>query len=189
MNARPGMLDKVLIGFLLLFAENLCGATGEEQAPEVAGRERLLAASREIMQGARYCALVTLDGDGQPQARIMDPFAPDEEMVVWLGTNRSSRKVEQIRSDPRVTLFYFDADTLGYVTLVGHAYLVDDPEEKAQRWKEGWEAFYPGDRESYLLIRVVPRRLEVVSIAAEINGDPVTWTPQSVELEGSEAID
>jgi general stress protein 26 len=194
MNARSCTLEKVLIGLLLLSAlpllsPALCAATEVEQTPEVAGRERLLAVSREIMKSAGYCSLLTLDGSGRPQARIMDPFAPDEGMVVWLGTTRMSRKVEQIRNDPRVTLFYFDSDSMSYVTLLGIASLVDDPEEKSRHWKEGWEAFYPGDKENYLLIQVVPNRLEVLSIAHEIGGDPVTWTPQSLEFEGSESIE
>jgi general stress protein 26 len=143
--------------------------------------------AREIMNSAQVCSLITLDGSGHPRARAMDAFPPDENLVVWLATTRKSRKVEQMRADPRVTLYYFDTNTMSYVTLLGTAELVDDPVEKARRWKDGWEAFYPGERENYLLIRVVPRQLELISFAHGIGGDPETWTPLSVEFPGEKS--
>ena len=78
------------------------GSSGQSQEPS---REKLIAAAREIMAAARYCALITLDSSGRPQARTLDPFAPDENMVVWLGTNPRSRKVAAIRRHPRVSLY------------------------------------------------------------------------------------
>ncbi|MDX6384092.1 MAG: hypothetical protein QOK48_1665, partial [Blastocatellia bacterium] len=90
------------------------------QAPRL-DRQSLLATAREIMKTARYCALITLDSKGRPHARTMDPFAPDENMVVWLGTNASSRKVTEIRRSQHVTLYYFVAADQAYVTISGRA--------------------------------------------------------------------
>lgn len=189
MRAGSFILEGLAIGLLLFLASALCEAKKPEQTAEVPGRDRLLVVSREVMQSAGYCALITRDDRGQPQARAMDPFAPEEDFVVWLATNPESRKVRQIRNDPRVALYYFDSETYSYVTLLGKATLVDDPTEKARRWKEGWEAFYPDRAGSYLLIRVVPGKLEVVSVAHGISGDPETWTPLSAGFEGVESTD
>jgi general stress protein 26 len=142
-------------------------------------------AARRIMTAARYCALVTMGEDGRPRARTMDPFPPDDGFVVWLATNPRTRKVRDIRRDRRVTLYYYDAEARGYVTLFGTARLVDDPEEKARRWKPGWEAFYPDRDRSYLLIEVTPERLEISSPADGIDNDPVTWLPRSIDLRRS----
>src|SRR5882762_2104912 len=84
-------------------------------------RAELIAAARETMSAARYCALITQDSSGRPQARTLDPFPPDENMVVWLGTNPRSRKVAAVRRNPRVTLYYFDRDAQAYVTIYGVA--------------------------------------------------------------------
>lgn len=146
-----------------------------------AQRDSLLAAARAIMTAARYTALVTLDSAGHPQARAIDPFPPDDEFVVWIGTNRRTRKVGEIERDPRVTLYYFDELTAAYVTIRGTARVVTDSSETARRWKPEWEAFYP-DRGDYVLIAVNPARLEVVSEALGIVGDPVTWAPPAVEF-------
>jgi general stress protein 26 len=145
-------------------------------------REQLLVAAREIMSAARYCALITLDSSGRPQARTLDPFSPDENMVVWLGTNPRSRKVVAIRRNPRVTLYYFDREAQAYVTITGLARLVNDPKEKAKSWKDEWKDFYPDRAKDYLLIAVTPEKLEVVSVKKGIVGDPYTWQPPSVSF-------
>lgn len=81
-----------------------------------------------------------------------------------------------------MTLYYFDAVGLGYVPLMGRARVVDDPAEKARRWKPEWEAFYADRDSSYILIEVRPDRLEVVSEKHGLTGDPVTWTPDGVVI-------
>ena len=140
----------------------------------------LIAAARETMTTARYCALITLDSSGRAQARTLDPFPPDENMVVWLGTNPRSRKVAAIRRNPRVTLYYFDREAQAYVTIYGVARLVNDPKAKLKWWKDEWQAFYPNRTKDYLLIRVEPEKLEVVNVKQGIVGDPHTWKPPSV---------
>ena len=145
-------------------------------------RDSLILVAREIIETAGYVTLITVDGEGHPRARLMDPFLPEVDMAIWLATNPRSRKAEQIEADSRVTLYYFDPAGLSYVTLMGTARPVDDAAEKARRWKPGWEAFYPDRDSCYLLIEVRPGRMEVVSIKHGIFGDPVTWTPQGATL-------
>lgn len=143
-------------------------------------RESLLATARDIMKTARYCALITMDSRGRPHARTMDPFSPDENLLVWLGTNAKSRKVAEIRRNQRVTLYYFVRDDQAYVTITGHARIVRDAAEKAKHWKEEWKDFYPEGRKSYLLIEVTPDRLELISVKQGIVGDSITWTPPAL---------
>ena len=167
---------------LWLWAGTLAGA----QAPAAPTPERtvVLKAAREVMLKARYCDLVTIGPAGQPHARPVDPFAPEDGLTVWIATNPASRKVREIRDDARVTLMYLDPAGDGYVTLIGKATLVNDPVEKARRWKDDWLAFYKDKNrgDDYLLVRVVPSRVEIVSGAHGIANDPQTWRPVSVEL-------
>jgi heat shock protein HslJ/general stress protein 26 len=153
-----------------------------QQQPAQPSQAQLLEAAREIMAVSRYCALITIDSTGHARARTVDPFPPDENMMVWVGTNPRSRKVAEIRRNPRVTLYYFDREGQGYVTIFGIARLVNDPAEKAKRWKEEWKAFYPDRARDYLLIAVTPEKLEVISEKRKIQGDPNTWTPPSVSF-------
>jgi general stress protein 26 len=134
------------------------------------------------MAAARWGALITLDEQGSPRVRAMDPFAPDDHMVVWLGTHRATRKVMDIQHDPRVALYYLAPDASGYVSISGIAELVDDPAEKAHRWKDGWEQYYTDREANYLLIKVSPVRLEVVNYRRGVVGDTATWRPPAVEF-------
>jgi general stress protein 26 len=179
-------INRTLLEFLKvctlvsLLAASIAPSARSQESKKPLNRAELIAAAREIMTAARYCALITLDSSGRPQARTLDPFPPDENMVVWLGTNPRSRKVAEIRRNPRVTLYYFDREAQAYVTITGIARLVNDPKEKAKRWKDEWKDFYPDRAKDYLLIAVQPEKLEVVSVKKGIVGDPRTWKPPSV---------
>ena len=132
------------------------------------------------MTATRYCSLITIGARGRANARTMDAFAPDEKMVVWFGTNPLSRKVAEIRRNPRVTLYYFDRENQAYVTLHGIARLVNDPQEKLRHWKDVWKTFYPDRDRGYLLIEVRPSSLEVVNTKTGIAGKNPAWDPPSV---------
>lgn len=169
---------------VLLLASGLPTAAAAQDAPPGAPpRARVIAAAKDVMQTARYSTLITIGEDGHPQARIVDPFAPEAEFVIWIATNPLTRKVGEIRRDPRVTLLYFNAAAAEYVTVLGSATLVADSAEKARHWKEEWTAFYKdGPRgDGYLLIRVRPTRLEVVSPRHGVMNDPGSWRPVLVE--------
>jgi general stress protein 26 len=161
----------------------------QEENAAAASRDTLIAVARQIIDAARFCTLITLDESGRPAAREMDPFSPEADMVIWLGTDRRSRKVQHIRKDPRVTLYYAAPDGSGYVSLSGAAELVDDAEEKAVRWKEGWESYYADREANYLLIKVVPEKMEILSYAHGIVGDPDTWRVPVVEFRSGESPD
>ena len=145
-------------------------------------RDTLISAAKEIMETARYCALITLDRSGHPQVRTMDPFLPGEDMVVWLGTNVNSRKVGEIRNDSRVTLYYGAPDGAGYVVIQGNAFLIDDPGIIKKYWKEEWEEFYPDKNSTYTLIKVIPKKLEIIDYRHGITGSSITWAVPYIEF-------
>lgn len=179
------LIRPIFLLFVILFFIPLAGF-GQEIKQADSSDIKLMLAAREIMISAESCALITLDQEGRPRVRAMDPFDPDDDFAVWLGTNSNSRKVDQIKNDPRVTLYYLEENDAGYVMIYGTAYLVDDKEEKEKRWKPEWEAFYPGDREGYLLIKIIPEWMEVVSYTYGFLGDPENWEPPKVIFDSKE---
>jgi acid phosphatase (class A) len=149
-----------------------------------AERAVVLKAAREISSKARYAAFVTIGPDGQPQARIVDPLGPDDEFTVWVATNPATRKVADLARDPRATLQFFEASLPAYVTLVGTANLVAEPEVKAVHFKDEWAPFFKDKFRGpdFVLLKFVSKRLEVVSQAHGLMNDPKTWRPVTVEL-------
>jgi general stress protein 26 len=160
-----------------LFSE----APAQEKEAAVPPRDSVIAIAKDIMEQIRFCILITLDESGHPRARAMDPFMPDENMVIRMGTGVTTRKVKEIKNDPRVTLYYDHPQNAGYVTVYGTARLVDAPEAKAKWFKEEWARFYP-DRENYVIIEVKPERMEIVDYVRGLTGDPETWQPPSIEF-------
>ncbi len=164
----------------LLIAIGSSASILSAQSP--ASRDTLLSVARDLVGEARYAGLVTFDQSGNPRVRTMDPFLPDADWSIWMGTNRESRKVGDLQGNPRVTLYYSVPERAAYVAVYGTARLVDDPTEKASRWKDEWEGFYPDRDAQYLLIQVFPQRLEVIDYSRGIAGDPDTWVPPFVEF-------
>jgi general stress protein 26 len=158
------------------------GAQGKP--PEPPSRAKVLAEAREIMTTVRYCTFITIGPDGQPQARVVDAVAPDSTFTVWIGTNAVTRKVADIRKDPRVTLMYFNEAGQEYVTLVGRATIDNDMAHRTEHWKPSWGMMVKdGPRgPDFVLVHVRPSRLEISSVKRGIYNDPVNWKPAIVEL-------
>lgn len=172
----------ILIQILILLAMPFKGFSQAKEQND-SSNTKLIQAAREIMAAAGTCALITLDENDLPRVRVMDPFLPESDFTIWFGTNPQSRKVKQIKNNPNVTLYYLDSDASGYVAVHGTAQLIDDPTEKEKRWKTEWEAFYPDRPEGYLLIKVSPDWMELISYTRGIVGDPVTWQTPAVHFD------
>lgn len=169
----------MLLFFLLFHVKGF--SQNEEQKDSIDTKLRHVA--REIMTSAGVCALITLDENGLPTARTMDAFLPENDFTVWLGTKPQSRKVKQIKNNPAVALYYLDKNNTGYVVLHGIAQLIDDQKEKEKHWKTQWEAFYPNKTDDYLLIKVSPKWMEIISMTNGVYGDSITWKAPVVFFE------
>ena len=165
--------------FILLFLLEITNSCLGKKNTE----NQLKSAAQEIMLASKSCALITQDENGISRVRTMDPFTPEADFVVWFGTNSNSSKVEHIKNNPNVTLYYLNPDNTGYVTIQGTAEVVNDPQEKESRWKEEWKNFYPNRPEGYLLIKVSPKWMEVVSEKHGIIGDSISWKAQRVTFD------
>ena len=167
------------IAFILLVCIPLIGIAQHTKNSNFSKAD-LIKSALEIMNSTGTCALVTQDNKGISRVRIMDPFPPEKDLTVWLGTNPKSRKVSQIKKNNKVTLYYRDKDDSGYVMIHGKAELINNQKEKNKYWKDTWKSFYPNKKESYLLIKITPIWMEIVSPPRNIVGDDGTWEPPTI---------
>ena len=169
--------------FSLIFACNTSSIKEKKLKKEFTlVEEAILLEAKSIIESSYFCTLITQDKNGQPRARVVEPFLPEKDFTVWMATNPKSRKVAQLKNNSKTTLHYFDKSKLAYVSLMGDAYLVNDSILKTQKWKEGWEKFYPKRDKDYLLIKFVPHTLELISPSKNYSGDKTTWKPHQVIL-------
>ena len=154
--------------------------------PDSASAQRLTDAQalnemRSVVEQVTYPALISIDVTGQPRARTVDAFTPDDNWVVWVATKPNTRKVAQIREYPAVTLYYFDVANRNYVTVMGTAELVNDDQVKSLMRRDSDHAgLYPDFPHDYLLIKITPSTIE--GLIPSYRGDPSNWMPFRVEL-------
>jgi len=109
----------------------------------------------EIVDSLPFPLLVTQCRDGFPQSRPMRLVERDGSRL-WFATSRTSRKIEQIDADPRVTVLFVDSDRFNYASIHGRAQVVIDPEREQALWQDAWRDDWPeGPTDpDYVLLRI-----------------------------------
>lgn len=144
---------------------------------------RVLSAARSTMRRKQYCLLITRSEHGS-DARVLQPFPPEDDFTVWLGTSVGSRKVAQLRHNDAATLVYEDDAKAACVVLVGHVRIVEEVEERKRRFMSTWWAFFPeGPAGSdFILLRFEPQRIEVWDGARHVTPPPFGLRSAAVAL-------
>ena len=162
-----------------------------EELYKVASDSAILTAARALMLADSNVALVTVDSSGQPRVRTVkafvdraDPADPRKGVTVWIMTRLTTRKVDQIRGNPNVTLYFNNDAAIAYATVMGNAVVHTDPENAdAKRFYDAeWAKFFwPEFPKGFVMIEVKPRWLEY--LGPGMAGHPQTWRPQAVVFE------
>jgi general stress protein 26 len=176
-------MNNRVLASLVVATVSLNVLVGKSQEPEYRQptREEKLTAARNLMAKDFNAALVTVDSEGQPRARTVEPFSPEDDWTIWVATNPLTRKVTEIVDNSKVTLYYDDDAAGTYLAVMGTATIHDDPESKARLKHRLLDVFWPNYPEGYLLISVKPVWLEIMT--PEIPIDIQTSTPQAVRFD------
>jgi general stress protein 26 len=169
----------IAIPYLILFSTII---PSKLYAQSSVNRDTVLMAAREIIKETTYCALVTIDSTGQPQVRTMNPFPANDELITWFATSRTSRKVREIKNNPKVCVYYANHMTAkGYVSITGTAEVIDDKELLIKMKRDYWENI-PDWQNIFVLIKIVPQTIEVINYKHGLNNDPTTFRAPSIVL-------
>ncbi len=154
----------------------------EVNAQTSVNRDTILVAAREIINETTYCGLVTIDSTGQPQVRTMNPFPANDKLITWFATSRTSRKVREIRNNPKVCVYYANhMSAKGYVNITGTAEIIDNKELLIKMKRDYWESL-PNWQNIFVLIKIVPKTVEVINYKHGLNNDPNTFRAPSIVL-------
>jgi general stress protein 26 len=149
-------------------------------AQSAVNSDTIKVAAREIIKATTYCALTTVDSTGQPQMRTMNPFPANDEFITWFATSRSSRKVREIRNNPKVCVYYADhVSAKGYVSITGTATIIDDKDLLVKMKRDYWSGI-PNWQDIFVLIKIVPKTMDVINYKHGLNNDPKTFRAPSV---------
>ena len=145
--------------------------------------EEILRAARAIIAADPDAALVTVDGNGQPRIRTVTASTPESDMTIWVATKPNTRKISQLRNNPKVALYFNNDAAFSYVSIMGTATLHDDLATKAAKNfypKDELQKHWPDYPNDYLLIKITPMWIEVEGHG--VTGHANTWQPQGLEL-------
>lgn len=123
------------------------------------------------------CSLATVRRDGGPAVRFVRAKA-DEDLNLRIPTFVGTRKVDQIRADPRVHITCGDTDSERpgtYFQIDGAAEISTEPVERAACWTPRLAKWFTDrDDPNYAVVKVTPTRIIGVPIGR--TGDPAVWS-------------
>ncbi|MHC4696201.1 MAG: pyridoxamine 5'-phosphate oxidase family protein [Planctomycetota bacterium] len=128
--------------------------------------------SVDLMETAEAVYVTTIGCDGFPQTRAMFNLrnkaqfptlsglfaARGQELFMYLSTNTSSTKMDEIRRNPAVSLYFCRPAEFFGLMLGGTIEVVTDTALKKRIWQNGWERYYPAGPEDpdYTVLRLAP---------------------------------
>jgi len=111
-----------------------------------------------------FASLSTSDGD-QPRVRTVSPIVEDD-MSIWVTTRSTSRKVKQLRENPKICLAFVEPpEGDKAATVIGEALIIPDIEKKKRVWNlapfDLCEHFPDGPTSSdFCLLKIIPKMIE-----------------------------
>jgi PPOX class probable F420-dependent enzyme len=125
-----------------------------------AGSQDKAEKARDLIKSTRLAMLTTVDADGRLVSKPMATQDVDFDGEVWFIAERDSQKARNITRDPRVNVAYASHDS--WVSLSGHAEVVDDHAKLKELWNLFTDAWLEGGPENPLnvLIRVQGESVE-----------------------------
>ena len=127
----------------------------------------------KLMETAEGAYLSTIDSNGFPQTRMMgnlrnkeqcriseELFAGhNEDFLIYMLTGHSSDKMQQIRANSKVSVYFCNSAQFHTLLLVGNAEEIDDMDLKKRIWQDEWKIHWPGGPEDpeFIILNLLPK--------------------------------
>jgi general stress protein 26 len=145
-------------------------------------RDTIILATHELINETTYCGLVTIDSSGQPQIRTMNPFPVKDDLIIWFATSRTSRKIREIKNNPKVCVYFANHLTAkGYVNINGSASVIDNRELLIQMKRDYWSGIQ-GWQDKFVLIKIIPKSIEIINYKHGLNNDSDTFKAPTISF-------
>lgn len=97
-----------------------------------------------------------------------------KELILFFLTNRNTHKIQQIRKDDNVSLYYFNPETRKAITLFGIVEEIKNPDIRKSFWQDGWKKFGYDDINdpNYVVMKFIAKKYKYYTNGTtEHNGD------------------
>jgi general stress protein 26 len=129
---------------------------------------------QDLIKGHEVVGFITIGEDGMPNARAMMTQEAEPDMDLWFATRMDSQKVDELRKNPKVGLYYYNQQDWSYVSIGGTVEVIQDRERFKRYWKDSWRRWFPkgpDDPEAVLL------KVNAEVVTYEDGDEPVTFHP------------
>lgn len=106
-------------------------------------REEAIRESQALVKRSLIAMLGTNGDDGYPNIKAMIKCEHEGLKTVWFSTNTSSRRVAQLKQNPKACVYFVDFDRWKGLMLVGTVEILQDIGSRRRLWPEGDEKYYP----------------------------------------------
>jgi len=129
--------------------------------------------SLELMNTSKAAVLTTIDSEGFPITRAMFNLKNEEQFpefseffnkqenrfTIYISTNTSSSKVDHIKENSKISVYYFDPEEFKGVMFGGEVEIVNDMDLKSKIWLDWWDRYYPEGLKDpdYTLLKMNPK--------------------------------
>jgi general stress protein 26 len=129
----------------------------------------LLQRVRALISRVDTAHLITAGAEGYPRARGMEDHNVGPDFVFYFFTGASSRKIAEIRANPRVSIAYYDPQSHDYVCVFGRAEVILDDATRRAFWEPAWTRYWPAgptDPE-FAIVRIIGEAFEYFDMQEE----------------------
>ena len=144
--------------------------------------------SVELMENSKAVYLTTIDSKGYPITRAMfnlrnkEQFPEfseyfnslDNKFEIYISTNTASSKIEQIKNNSKVSIYYCDPEDFKGVMFGGDIEFITDKNIKKKIWLDWWTRYYPKglDDPDYSLLRLKPKKAQIYYRLQKLQFEP-----------------
>jgi general stress protein 26 len=99
--------------------------------------------SIELVENSKIVMVGTNGEDGYPNIKSMMRLKHEGLKKFWLSTNTSCKRVQLLKRDNKVCLYFVDENIFAGLMLVGTIEILQDRASKEMLWSDGCEIYYP----------------------------------------------
>jgi len=130
-------------------------------------RDEIIGAAKKLVRANRSFVLATVDQSDAPRIRWMGAAYMEEPFTLYLATAAASRKMGQIKSNPKSQLMFQNEDFSQVATLTGDSSVVTDTATKQRVWDNmpGAHSYFSGpDDPVFGVVQFECRRVEMTGL-------------------------
>lgn len=106
-------------------------------------REQAVTKGLELVNRSTFAMLGSNGNEGYPNIKAMFKMENQGLKEIWFSTNTSSKRVAQLKENPKACVYFADFEKFEGLMLTGKIDVLQDEESRKRLWRDGCEKYYP----------------------------------------------